>query len=163
MYVQSFITSSRVWINRVRIWLSILCLWSAEQQKCFFLGPRSRLRIWLGETGSAVPSSVSPLLFHTQAESGAYSHGYSRFPRRRPFMYTVPSNATGSVPSLSSQAIAYRWRSTPRFHLRRASCPQLSLRNGCCLFRQPHGPIDAGLSFPTVHPLMVRSACPRLP
>ena len=46
------------------------CSWSAEQGKlCFFPCPRSRLRIWSRETGSAVPSRVSPLILHTQAES----------------------------------------------------------------------------------------------
>ena len=38
-----------------------------------FPRPRSRLRIWSRETGSAVPSRVSPLILHAQAESGAYS------------------------------------------------------------------------------------------
>ena len=47
--------------------------------------PRSRLRIWSREKGSAVPSRVSPLNLHTQAEEyGAYSRDSSRFPRRRP-------------------------------------------------------------------------------
>ena len=36
---------------------------------CFL--PRLRLRIWSRETGSTVPSLVSPLILHTQAESGA--------------------------------------------------------------------------------------------
>ena len=34
--------------------------------------PRSRLRVWSRELGSAVPSRVSPLILHTQAESVAY-------------------------------------------------------------------------------------------
>ena len=33
--------------------------------------PRSRLRIWSRETNSVVPSCVSLLILHTQAESGA--------------------------------------------------------------------------------------------
>ena len=45
------------------------------------------LRIWSRETSSAVPSRVSLLILHTQAESGAYSRDFSRFPRRRPFIY----------------------------------------------------------------------------
>ena len=48
--------------------------------------PRSRLRIWSRETGSAVPPGVSLLILHTQTESGAYSRDSSRFPRRRPFI-----------------------------------------------------------------------------
>ena len=48
--------------------------------------PRSRLRIWSLERGSAVPSRVSLLILHTQAEYGAYSQDSSRFPRRHPFI-----------------------------------------------------------------------------
>ena len=44
------------------------CSWSAEQDICFPC-PRSRLRNWSREIGSAVPSLVGPLIFHTQAES----------------------------------------------------------------------------------------------
>ena len=72
--------------------------------------------------GSAVPSRVSLLIFHTQAESGAYLRDSSRVPRRRPFM--KPPYAVGSVPSLSGHAIAYRWRSLPGVRRHRASKPQ---------------------------------------
>ena len=41
------------------------------------------------ETGPAVPSRVSLLFLHTQAESVTYSRDSSRFPRRRPFTYTA--------------------------------------------------------------------------
>ena len=51
--------------------------------------PRSRLRIWSRETGLAVPSHVSPLILHTQAESDVYSRDSFRFPRLRPFIYIV--------------------------------------------------------------------------
>ena len=62
---------------------------AAEQGKPILPCARSRLRIWSRETGSAVPSRVSLLIFHTQAESGAYSEYSSRFTRRRPFTYTA--------------------------------------------------------------------------
>ena len=81
------------------------CSWSAQQRKCFFLRPRSSLRTWSRETGSAVPSRVIllilhtqtdlvlthgiPRAFHTQAESGAYSRDFSRFPRRHSFIFTA--------------------------------------------------------------------------
>ena len=39
----------------------------------------------------------------------------------------------GSVPSLSGHAIAYRLRSLPRVRWHRASSPQGSSSNGCCL------------------------------
>ena len=77
----------------------------------FFPCPRSRLRIWSRETGSAVSSRTLVL----------YTRDSSRFPRRRPY---TPSTATESVPSLSGQAIAYRWRSLPRVHRHRVRSPQ---------------------------------------
>ena len=114
------------------------CSWSAEEETCFFPCSRSRLRIWSHETGSAVPSRVSPLILHTQSECGVNSQDNSRFPLRRP---CIPSTATGSVPSFSGHAIACRWCSLPKVCRRRASSPQGSSSNGCCLFRYNHGPI----------------------
>ena len=58
-----------------------------KRKNKYFSCPRSRLRFWSRETGSAVPSRVSLLILHTQAESGAYSRGSSRFPRWRPFIH----------------------------------------------------------------------------
>ena len=68
------------------------------------------------------PVPRQPAHLHTQAESGAYLRDCSRVPRRRPFM--KPPYATGSVPSLSGHAIAYRWCSLPRVREHRASKPQ---------------------------------------
>ena len=68
------------------------------------------------------PDPRQPAHLHTQAESGAYLRDSSRVPRRRPFM--KPPYAIGSVPSLSSHAIAYRWRSLPKVRRHRASKPQ---------------------------------------
>ena len=67
--------------------------------------------------GSPIPQQ--PAHLHTQAESGAYLRDSSRAPRRRPFM--KPPYATGSVPSLSSHAIAYRWRSLQRIRRHRTT------------------------------------------
>ena len=50
---------------------------------------RSRLTIWSRETGVAVPSHVSLLILHSQAESGTFSRGSSLFPRLRLFIYTA--------------------------------------------------------------------------
>ena len=86
--------------------------------------PRTCLRIWPRETGSAVLSRVSLFTLHTQTESGAYLRGSSRAPRRRPFIYIKPPYVIGSAPSLSDVAIAYRWRSLPRVRRHRASTPQ---------------------------------------
>ena len=59
-----------------------ICPWSASQGKWCFPCPRSRLRIWSRETGSAVPCRVISLILHTQAESGAYLRDSCHFPRR---------------------------------------------------------------------------------
>ena len=51
----------------------------AEQGKSISPCPRTRLRIWSRETGSAVPSHVSLLILHTQPGLfGAYSRDSSR-------------------------------------------------------------------------------------
>ena len=39
-----------------------------ERENDLFLCPRMRLRVWSRETGSAVPSRVSLLILHSQAE-----------------------------------------------------------------------------------------------
>ena len=78
------ITYSRVWINRDRLCILLVVSWTGQK---IFSCPRSRLRIWSRDTGSAVPSRVSLLIVYTQAGSGAYSRNPSRFPRRRPLIY----------------------------------------------------------------------------
>ena len=113
---------ARVWINRVRLPILHVVSWTRKIFPC----PRSRLRIWSRETGSAAPSRVSLLISILRAESGAYSlRDSSRVPRRRPFIYYLkPPYAIGSVLSLSGNAITYRWRSLPRVRRHRASKPQ---------------------------------------
>ena len=76
----------------------------------------------VSQDGFSRPVPRQPAHLHTQAESGAYLPDSSRVPRRRPFM--KPPYAIGSVPSLSGNAIAYRWRSLPRVRRHRASKPQ---------------------------------------
>ena len=125
------------------------CLSSAEQRKRFLPCPRSRLKIWSRDLGSAVPSRVSPLILHTYyAELGVYSRGFCRFPPRRPH---IPSNVFGSVPSLSGHAAAYRWGSLPTIRRYFVSSPQASLINGSSSFRSHrHGLcFDAPLFFHT--------------
>ena len=95
------------------------CLWCAEQGKSIFPCPRSRLRIGSRETGSSVPSRISPLIFHTQAEYGAYLRDSSRFPRRRPFIYTANRHRV-SLEFIRSRNCVYRWRSLPRLYRNRA-------------------------------------------
>ena len=73
-------------------------------------GHRLRLIIWSSETGSAVPSRVSPLILHTQAKTGAFSRDPSRFSRRRhsPFIHTTIRHRAS--PELSGHAIDFRRR-----------------------------------------------------
>ena len=96
---------SRVYMNPA--WLPS-GTWSDKKGKLCFIYPRSRLRIWSRETGSAVPSRVSSPVLHTQAVSSAYSRDSCRFPQtpRR-----IPPIVTGLVPNLSGHAIACRWSS----------------------------------------------------
>ena len=76
------------------------------------------------------------------------------------FHLFIPPTAIGSVPSLSGHAIAYRWRrSMPRVRRYRVSSPQGSSSNGCCLFRNHHGPIFVRLSFPHTHCWYVVDIC----
>ena len=70
-------------------WACQSCPWPAEQGK--FPCSRSRLRIWFREKDLAVPSRVSLLILHTQAEYGAYSRDCSRCPRRRPYIFPTPT------------------------------------------------------------------------
>ena len=76
--------------------------------------------------GSPVPRQ--PAHLHTQVESGGYLRDSSRVPPRRLFIYLKPPYAIGSVPNLSSHAIAYRWRSLPRVRRHRAGKPQGSFK-----------------------------------
>ena len=85
--------------------------------------PRSRLRIWFRETGLAVPSRVSLLILTHWIPPDV--HGDIHI--------FLPPHTIGFVPSLSGHAIAYRLRSLPRVRWRRASSPQGSSSNGCCL------------------------------
>ena len=119
-----------------------------QLSKFFLSHPRSRLRIWSHETGSAVPSRVSLLIFHTQAESGAYSQDSSCFPRRRP-LFDTANRHRASPEFIRSRNCVSRWRSVPRVRRHRASSPRDSSSNGCYLFRFQHGSINVHLSFLT--------------
>ena len=132
------------------------CSLSDEQGNICIPCPRSRLKIWFSDTRSTVPSRVSTLSVHTQAESGAYSWGSSRFPRWRPFI--IPPTAIPLVPSLSDHAIAYQWCSPPRVYGHRASRPQVGSSDVGCLLRLPRvNQLWFTLLFP--HPLSVQWTC----
>ena len=101
-YVCVVITFSRLGINRA--WLRILLVvsWTGNMNPpCRVL----RLRVWSCELGSVVPSRVSPLTLHTQAESDACLRDStlpSPFPPWFPF---EASCAIGLVPSLSGHSL----------------------------------------------------------
>ena len=86
MYVLPSHIFSRAWINRLRLPILLVVIWKRETD---FPCPRSRLGIRSRETGSAAPPRISLPILHNQAESNAYSRDSSRFPRRRPFIYTT--------------------------------------------------------------------------
>ena len=66
------------------------------------------------------------------------------------YLCKPPYVIVGSVPNLSCHAMAYILRSLPRVRRHRASSPQGSSSNGCCLFAGHHNkPINMRLSFPT--------------
>ena len=70
--------STGVWINR-------------EQGKCVSPCPRrSYLRIRSRETGSAVPSRVSLIIFHTPTESDTCTHGIPLAFRDGVHLFIVP-------------------------------------------------------------------------
>ena len=94
----------------------------------FFPCPRSRLRIWSRETGSAVPSPASPPILLIRLNLVFI---YRLPPAFRDDVHVYIVNRDGSVPSLSGHAIAYRWRllSGIRRHWTSTSSPQGSSNN----------------------------------
>ena len=152
MYVCMVTQIARVWINQV-ISLPILHVvsWTGKiniSQSAF--APENLIsRDGFGSTVTRQPAHL-----HTQTESGAYLRDSSRVPRRRPFfVHLKPPYAIGSVPSLSSHAIAYRWRSLQRLRRHGASKTQGSSERVLPCLAGHHGPINIRLSFP--HPLLV--------
>ena len=129
--------NSRDWINRVRRLPILLVV-------VMFPCPRSRLRIWSRETGSAVPFRVT--LLHKYIMSFSSQHSlimnlvltYGGIPPDfrggGGVHFFIPPCTIGSVPSLSGRAIAYRWRS-PRVRRPGSSSSQGSTSNGCLPFQ----------------------------
>ena len=77
---------------------------------------RSCLRIWSRERGSAVPSRVSLLISILRLNLVLILTGFLEFRGGAPlFIIYKPPYVIGPVRSLSRHAIAYRWRSLPRF------------------------------------------------
>ena len=122
-----------------------------NRRKFILPRPHSRLRIWARETGSAVPSRISQLVLHTQVESGAYSRAPLLPPTFRDDVHLYRQAPL-------DHAIVYRWRSPPRVHRHRASSPQGSSSNGCCLLRRPHGPNFVRL-YSHTSPINIGTVC----
>ena len=134
------------------------CLWSAEQGKRNFLCPRSRLRIWSLELDSAVSSRVSPLVLHTQAESGAYlrdSTSPSRFPLRFPLEQPCAIGLGWSRVYRLTQ-LRYRWRSLPRTDTGPVVL-KVALYTGASSSGKPMDQSKYAPLFP--YPLLVQWAC----
>ena len=75
------------------------CSWSAERGTYCFPYPRSRLRIWSRETGSAAPSHVS-LLISILRLNLVLTHGILPDFRDGVHLYLfIPSTAIGSIPN----------------------------------------------------------------
>ena len=125
------------------------CWWLAERKIFISLSPFGPENLVSRDRfGRLIPHQPAHPPYGTQAESGAYSRDFSRFPRQRPFIYTA--NLHRICPKfISSHANACRRRSLPRVHQRRANTLHVSSSNGCCLFKYPHGPYNLRLSFIT--------------
>ena len=126
--------------------------------------PRSRLRIWSREAGSAVPSRVSPLISILWLNL-ALSRGLLSF-----LPLPAPLTAIGSLPSSSGHATEYLYvyyqvcrgttelnGSPPRVRRHLAGSPQDSSINsiGCCLLIVSENPINIFLyATRFLHPLL---------
>ena len=113
---------------------------------------RLRLRIWFRETDLAVPSRVSLLILHIQAESGAYSRDCSRCPRRCPYIFTTTHHrvSPGFIGIRNCVPIAF----TAESPLAQGQySPQGSSSNGCRLCITMDQLLLCASLFP--HPLLV--------
>ena len=121
-----------------------------------FRCPRSRLRIRSRETGSAVPSRVSPLILHAQAESGAYS--------RAPLFPPAFRHGVVSTPEKRHRvSLSQKLRSngvTTESPLAQGHWSHGRSRNFGVLPFQVTNPIDQLMcASPFPHPLLVQWAC----
>ena len=112
-------------------WL-ISSIWVSCFEQDGFSCPRSRLRIWSRETGSAVSSRVSACSFSILRLNLVLTRGIPPDVRGGLHLLSLPY-PLGSGPSLSGHATMYRWRSLPRVRWHRVSSPQGSSSTGCCL------------------------------
>ena len=128
----------------------------------FFSCPRSRLRIWSRETDSAVPSRVArPFstvrlnLVLTQGVPPDFCNGFHTHTYIYIYIYIYRQPPSGQSRVNWVTQYVPMWRSLPNVRWHRASSPQGSSSNGCCLFRCYHGPILCASLFQD--PLLVCS------
>ena len=118
-----------MWINRVRQ-VANPSRGQLNREKWIFPCPRSRLRIWSRETGSAAPSRASLLISILRLNHLVLTYGIPPEFRGGVLLFIQNrhnnnnNNNNGSVPSSSGHAIACRWRSLPRVRRLGASKPQ---------------------------------------
>ena len=94
-----------------------------NREKYNFPVPVRPLRIWSRETSSAVPPSVSLLIFILRLNM-VLTYGIPCDFRGGVHSFFKPPYDIGSVPSLSGYAIACRRRSLPRVRRHRVNKPQ---------------------------------------
>ena len=87
MYICMVVIWGRVWINRVRLPIPLVVSWTGNKNKISVSPFAPENLVSRNRFGRPVPRQS--LHLHTQAEPGACSRDFSRFPRRRhsPFIY----------------------------------------------------------------------------
>ena len=128
------------------------CSWSAQQGKIFFPCPLVSVApenlVSIDRFGRPVPRQST----HSPHSGCIWCITHENPPTFQGGVHAcIPSTAIESVPSSSVHANAYRLRSLPRVHWHRASSPQGSSSNGCCLFRPHHGPFFCAPLFSHAH------------
>ena len=124
------ITYSRVWINRVRLPILLVVSWTGKMNIPLSLHVPDNL---VSRDGFSRP--VPRQLAHSLYSGWIWCllTGFLPISAAASIYLFKPPYAIGSVPSLSGHAIAYQWPSLRRVRRHRASSPQRSSSNGCCL------------------------------
>ena len=140
---------SRVWINRVRLPILLVVSWTGKITSP--LSPFAPKNL-VGRDGFGRPVLRQPAHSPHSGWIWCLLTGFLPISAAASIYLFKPPYAIGSVPSLSGQTIAYRWRSLPRVRRHRASNPHGSSSNGCCFCITMDHLMCASL-FP--HPLLI--------
>ena len=136
-----------VWINRV--WMANPARGQLNRENSFFPCPRPRLKNLVSRDRFGRPVPRQPP--HSPSRLRLNLIGWCLLTGFLPLSATASTdnvNRHRSPVYIRSHPIAYRWRSLPRVRRHRASSRQGGSSNGCCLFRNHHGPIFVRFSFP---------------